>query len=158
VTDTASTETPAEAKLRNTLNVCLRDLSNALALGSVTCGRLRLLRDGTGPDFSADDREEFLRMLPVAVVRQLLESLPTLAYPWETREMRAGEPVSLRRLGWSGESIAKVRRRNGRWYAWTGGVHVDSPDDAGWPTRDAAMAAADERLIESGVVFSEVTP
>lgn len=110
-----------------------------------------------------------------ALVRLLLEHLPTLAEPWRVVDMRDGEPTKLVRDGYGGEAIATVTRRSQgkrarpRWAAFVG-VHLVSPCDGDgadvvvgmpidWSTCEEAQAACDSHLRHEGVtVIDEVKP
>lgn len=106
--------------------------------------------------------ETVLRSASPWLTRQL-DHLPTLASPWRVVDMRDGSPTKLVRDGWR-DTIATVReerQRKGRpprWSAFVGGQLVCPPDDSeyvDWPTREAAQAACDAQLVESGVVLEQ---
>lgn len=103
---------------------------------------------------------EALRHLHYGIVDRLLEHLPTLAGPWEVTDTKNRQATRAVRIGWQGQPIAEVRKRSTGWAARVGDAFVEhAPDDASlsvfWPSYESALAACDDRLIESGVKFKE---
>ena len=139
----------------NVARSCAKTIVRELAEGVACMARARLLRDGTGVDWSTVDYEAFLLLIPVETVRNLLDYLPTLAEPWEVVSMKNREVTRVERRG-HGDRIASVHKRGGRWIAFVGSSIVECGDDSvGWPNIELAKDACDARLRESGVVLTE---
>jgi hypothetical protein len=107
---------------------------------------------GGGTDLEGDAWNLALRSMDTGTIRHLLDNLPTLAGPWEVRDMRSGNPTRAVRIGWEGRPIAEVRRRGNAWTARVGGTLIESSyEQVHFATCDEAKAACDRQLEADGV-------